>query len=678
MSGFAGVWHVDGRPADERLVRTMGSSVAHRGGDAHGVWCSGAIGFTAHLRRVAPESAHERQPAIDARGNLLVFDGRVDNREDLLRQLAASHLTTASCDAEIVLEAFRAWGDSGLDRIVGDFALAAYLADDRRLVLARDPVGCRPLYYWWGGASFVFGSEIKAVLAHAAVRGEPNLDLLADFLLRNQLPYEDEGGTFFRGIRAVLPGQQLNVSARGLATRRFWDFNPQITTRAKSYAEYAERLRELLAQAVRRRLRTSGAAAVAVSGGLDSSAVICIAHQLRERGIVNAPLLPLWCVSERDPGSEDERSIRALESTLRVRINRVTMAPVDRENPDFGPRHSEWPRLDDGWSAMQPIVVRARHSGARTMLTGRWSDQLFFVTGYLSDLFVRCDWAQIARHLREYRQWFVDASPSYFYSRFRRELFLNLVPHAWRARLRPLISANPPPWSQSVVSPMLAARLNRRRVRIGRPRCASAHARDIYQFVRAQAHRLQFEADEKLAAVSGVESVTPFLDRDVIAYLMSIPGEIQNRHGVPRALLRDAMRGIVPDDILARRWRDDSSLAVDRVAARVSPPISLCAARRLGFLQRDAEVERASIDLVGLEFWSRAFFSDRLASLQSSPHGVALAMDTVVTSATDDREKLPYSPPRLTVHGDLRAITAAKQSDRTEAGQPKTFSSGMP
>ena len=71
MSGFAGVWHVDGRPADERLVRTMGSSVAHRGGDAHGVWCSGAIGFTAHLRRVAPESAHERQPAIDARGNLL-------------------------------------------------------------------------------------------------------------------------------------------------------------------------------------------------------------------------------------------------------------------------------------------------------------------------------------------------------------------------------------------------------------------------------------------------------------------------------------------------------------------------------------------------------------------------------------------------------------------------------
>ena len=678
MSGFAGVWHFDGRPVEHQLMTTLGSRVAHRGGDWHGVWCSGGLGFAAHVRRVATESAEEHQPTSDSRGNVVVFDGRLDNRDDLLRDLSSSHLTAESCDAEVILEAFRTWGEACLHRIAGDFAVAAFLASGKRLVLARDPIGCRPLYYWSDSRTFVFGSEIKALLAHPDVRREPNLDLIADFLLRDRLPYEDEGETFFRGIDAVLPGHQLIVTADGLTSGRFWDFDPQIETRYGSYADYADRLRELLMQAVKRRLRTTGPAALAVSGGLDSSVIFCIAHQLHEHATINIPLLPVWCVSNQNGGSEEERFIRTLESTLRVRIDRVTMAPIDPESLGATTSHSEWPRVDDGSSAMQPMLLRARRCGARTMLTGQWSDQLFFVTGYLSDLFVAGAWRQLARHLREYQRWFVDAEPGYFRSRFRRELVLNLTPHPWRARLRRFVKSDAPDWSRPVVSAALTARLRRQRVRIERPRCASAHARDIYQFLRAQSHRLQFEADEKLAATCGVDSVTPFLDRDLIAYLMSIPGEVQNRGGVPRALLRDAMRGIVPDQILARRWRHQWTFtAADRAAAYLSPPVQLEAARRLGLVQRATMLEPATIDLLGLEFWSRVFFSDRLASLPS-PHGVTEAMDTVVTPNTDDREKLPYSPPTLTIHGDLRKITAAKQSHRTEAGQPKTFSSGMP
>jgi asparagine synthase (glutamine-hydrolysing) len=678
MSGFAGVWHFDGRPIQRQLIAALGSSVAHRGGDSDAVWCGSGVGFAAHVRRVVPESADERQPAIDVRGNVLVFDGRLDNRDDLLRQLAESHLTPESSDAEVVLASLRAWGEVFLERIVGDFGLAAFLADDKRLVLARDPVGCRPLYYWCDARTFVFGSEIKALLAHPDVRREPNLDLIADFLLRDHLPYDDEGDTFFRGVRALLPGHQLTVTARGLTSRRFWDFNPQDKTRYRSYADYADRLRELLTQAVTRRLRTSGPAALAISGGLDSSVVFCIAHHLRERGTINIPLRPVWCMSEHRSGSEEERFVGYLESTLGVRIDRVAMAPLDRESAGRATWHSEWPRFDMASNAMQPMFVAARQSGARTILTGQWSDQLFFVTGYLSDLFVRLAWRQIARHLREYQQWFVDANPEYFHSRFRRELLLNLTPHAWRARMRRFLKTAAPDCSRPLVSAAIAGRLNRQRARIKRPRCASAHARDIYQFVRSTSHRLQFEADEKLATNSGLDSVTPFLDRDLIAYLMSIPGEIQNRGGVPRALLRDAMRGIVADEILARRWRDGSAFTINRAAAYLSPSIQLEAASGLGLVQHAATVDPASIDLLGLEFWSRVFFSDRLASLRPSPRGVTEPMDTVVTPDPDDREKLPYSPPRLTIHGDLRKITAAKQSDRTEAGQPKTFNSGMP
>lgn len=325
------------------------------------------------------------------------------------------------------------------------------------------------------------------------------------------------------------------------------------------------------------------------------------------------------------------------------------------------------------------MFARAKAAGARTILTGHWSDQLFFVTGYLSDLFVRFEWRQISSHLREYAHWFVDADPAFFQSRFRRELLLNLTRHEWRAHLRPFLKTSAPEWSRPLMSTTLAPHLTRQRIRKPRPRCASAHARDIYQFVRTKSHRLQFEADEKLAASCGVDSVTPFLDREVIAYLMSIPGEVQNHKGVPRALLRDAMRGIVPDVILERRWKDDdSALTRDRATAYLASPVRLEGASRLGLVRDARNVEPASLELLGLEFWSREFFSDRLASPRPSPHGVTSTMDTAVRPGTDEREKLPYSPPRLTVHGDLRTITAAKQSDRSEAGQPKTFSGGMP
>jgi len=138
------------------------------------------------------------------------------------------------------------------------------------------------------------------------------------------------------------------------------------------------------------------------------------------------------------------------------------------------------------------------------------------------------------------------------------------------------------------------------------------------------------------------------------------------------------MRGVVPDAILERRWRNEDEIVRTRAAAYLSRAHSLDASYALGFVPQPSPIDREVLVLLGLEFWSRAFFSDRLTPLPLR-HGVSEPMDTVdPPPKMDDGEKLPYSPPKLTVHGDLRKITAAKQSDRSEAGQPKTFNSGMP
>ena len=653
MSGFAGLWNLDGRPADRTVVSALASTMAHRGPDGSGQWVSGPVGFACHLLRVAPESAAESQPVTDDNGSVLVFDGRLDNREELLKAVGGAGVTTDSPDSGLVLAAWRGWGDAFLVRLQGDFALALFDSRTQTLLLARDPVGyCRPLYYWSDAKTFLFASEIKGILAHADVRRRPNDALLADFLLLDRLPYDDDGETFFEDVQAVRPGHCVRVTPGHTRSAPFWDFDPRLQLRYRSYSDYAERLRELLTEAVKRRVRTTGPVAVSASGGLDSSIVLCIADDLHRAGIVKAPILGLsYGVGDR---ADEAEYLPLLGSARDLQIQQTGMGPPEgAAELTTQAWHSEWPRLDEAWPAKRQLLAAASASGARVLLTGHWSDQLFFVTGYLSDLVVGLAWRQLAAHLREYAKWFPDADPSYFSARFRRELGLNLTPDRIRTRLRPLLDGFIGANGSSNGNAEFARLVRRSRPTTRRPRCASAHARDVYQVLRAKAHRLQFEADAKLAAGCAIESVTPFLDRDVIAFLMSIPGEMQTHNGVPRALLRDAMRGIVPDAILQRRWRAGP-------VASAAPPDAL------------------SPEIIGLEFWSRAFFSDTLTAPQPSAKGACESMKTPDPPRKDGDERLPYSAPRLTIHGDLRTITTAKGSDRTEAGQPKTFSQGMP
>jgi asparagine synthase (glutamine-hydrolysing) len=620
MSGFCGLWHLDGRPVDRDAVERLSATMAHRGPDDSGVWSSGAVGFACRLLRVAPEAVTERQPVADDDGNVLVFDGRLDNRDDLLAACSSADVSRHSPDSALVLAAWRTWGEAFPSRLQGDFSLALFDARRQTLILARDAIGCRPLYYWSDRNTFVFASEIKGILAHRDVRCEPNEDLIADFLLLDPLPYDDDGSTFFRHIQAVRPGHCVQVTAASVRQERFWDFDGRAQVRYPAYEDYAARLRELLIQAVRRRLRSSHPVAIAVSGGLDSSIVLCIADDLRRSGVLDVPLLPVSYTPE-DPESEEDGFLRLLTSSRRLQIHRSGIGqPGPPDVLTLDAWHSEWPRADEGWCAQRLMLEHVRKEGARVLLTGHWSDQLLFVTGYLSDLVLRLRWRRVAAHLAEYAAWFADANPDYFAARFRRELFFNLTPHALRARVRPLRDRLR--WRHADAASQLTVRTARRRPFVNRPRAATAHAGDIYRVIRSQSHRLQFEADDKLAAGWGIESLTPFLDRDVIAFLMSIPGEIQNRDGVPRALLRDAMRGIVPDPILRRRWRaaglSSPAFARERHrgysssmthAMKLDDPAGLLAAARA------ARVD--AFDYMGMEFWSRAFFSDTLTGLRT-------------------------------------------------------------
>ncbi len=278
MTALAGLWRFDGRPdAAEGCARML--VVQELYGPHHGAqWSDSAVALGRRLMRVLPEDAFDRQPLIGGEGRyVLVADVRLDNRDELTEALRIPAPQARNlCDAAILLAAIERWDESCLERLVGDYAFAAWEGARRRLLLARDPLGNRPLHYHRGNQFFAFASMPKGLHALPDVPYAPDEERIAEFLA---LMPETGAQSFFLGIERVEPGHVVTVTADGLATRRHWQpSRRRIALRRPE--DYGEALLDLLDKAVSCRLRGTGDVGAYLSGGLDSGAVVTTAARL--------------------------------------------------------------------------------------------------------------------------------------------------------------------------------------------------------------------------------------------------------------------------------------------------------------------------------------------------------------------------------------------------------------
>src|SRR5256885_912623 len=268
MSGISGIWNLDGKPLSQDLLKRVGDSLQHRGPDDSSNWYSGSIGLSANLLKVTAESANETQPVVHSSGCVLIFDGRIDNRPELIAELKASHdAALSSPDSLLALFAYMQWGTGFLSRLVGDFALALFDPRSRELMLARDVVGVRPLYFYSDNKIFIFGSEIKAILAHPDVETKPNEGYLAVTMVGGTPP-GDQSPTHFENVLSLPPSHLLTVAAGKISRTKYWDFDLSKQTRHSSMDDYTAGFRHNFEQAVHRRLRSSFFLALTVRGGV--------------------------------------------------------------------------------------------------------------------------------------------------------------------------------------------------------------------------------------------------------------------------------------------------------------------------------------------------------------------------------------------------------------------------
>ena len=278
MCGIVGIKHADmRRTVDAELVTQLARKLRHRGPDDFGLWCEQGVGL-GHQRLSIIDLATGHQPMAVEQGRYwITYNGEVYNYVELRAALQRGDCTFATqSDTEVLLQCYATYGEECLDRLNGMFAFAIWDQREQVLFAGRDRLGIKPFYYYWDGELFAFASEPKALLVHPQINVELDREALEDYL---NLQYCLGDKTLFKGIKRLLPGHFLTLRGEKLRVRQYWDLR---FGEKEDYEEtlYVAQLQELLRDSVRLRLRSDVPVGAHLSGGLDSSAVSCLASQL--------------------------------------------------------------------------------------------------------------------------------------------------------------------------------------------------------------------------------------------------------------------------------------------------------------------------------------------------------------------------------------------------------------
>jgi asparagine synthase (glutamine-hydrolysing) len=561
MGVLAGVCCFDGRPTHS-VRRAIAAAVDRSTGKVCSIAESGVVMVAESSPDVPPRLL--RSPS----GLAIAWDGRLDNRDDLRRQLGAARLRDQS-DAAIAIAVFERRGVDGLRSLVGDWSAAVWDAPLRTLYLARDYMGVRPLYY----SRDQDGASWSSSLGELAMRSGRADELDDGFIARFMALRSSTDVTPYRGIRAVPTGQAVRLDANGETRQRFWRLDPA-TIRYRDPRDYEDHLRAIWTDAVASRLRASGAVWVELSGGLDSSSILCMADALvKGAGVAPSAVHPISHVTFDSPEG-DERSF----------INEVELW-TGTTSTILGVERFEALRSDDDWAT--PLAPRGiqvaseRHvgdEGGTVILSGRMGD---LVMGCTSDnsIAVLDDFAgwRIARGLSNLRLW----------SRSTRkplvEIGSTLVAEAVRAACRRS------PWSAPIPSRVAGLDLLSDRLRplVDEFTVDPPAPRVRWSVRRLAAAVLAYSVEARLENRSADPRVTysyPFAHRPLVEYMLAVPSEELSAPGITRALMRRAFAGIVPDRILRRQskgcYPPAAIRAVRRALASLPPTAQLESVRR--------------------------------------------------------------------------------------------------
>jgi asparagine synthase (glutamine-hydrolysing) len=550
VSGIAAVWRLDGEPLDRTTLERVTERLAPRTADGTGTWLDGPVGLGHRTLHATPESLQQKLPLAGDTGEVVVTaDARLDNRAELISVLGLAHRAAEGVgDGELVLRAWERWREACPAHLLGDFAFALWDARRRVLFCARDPAGVKPLYYHLGAQLFAIASETGALLALPDVPRQLDEVRIAAYLVPG---LEDRAATFYQGIRRLPPSHGLAVTPRGGAPRAYWRLDPTRELRPASDAEHAEQFRELFTEAVRCRLRSAFPVAAALSGGLDSSSVVCVARAIQDAS-GTGPLPTYTARFPTIPRCDEGPYIAAVEARgglVPRHLRADTLDPLG--DLEARPAQEEETFLAPGYYMHRALYAAARADGARVFLEGTGGDMVVsHGTGYLHDLARHGRWLALGAEARRLARSF--QRPTW---RVLRSVAASVAPpsarRGWRRLQRGGLIGPPPIRDDFARRIGLDDRLRAAEAarRVGD---ADGARREHWRLLTSARLASTLETLAAGAEAVGVDLRDPYLDRRLMEFCLALPASQKIRRGRTRVVARHALDAVLPPEIRDR------------------------------------------------------------------------------------------------------------------------------
>ena len=546
MSVQAGIWNFDGRPVDRKLLENLSESLRQQGPDGESCYVGGSVALLYRPFHTTAESRREKQPYTSGRGFILTWDGRLDNREVLISDLRSA-LDADPTDLAIFAAAFDRWDTDCFRRIVGDWAASIWKPEQRELLFAADYMAIRHIFYHLKNDRIWWSTDLSPLVLLSGDKFHIDDDYIAGYFAHEP----DAHLTPYREIREVPPGQFVRIRNGSVTVDRFWRFSPKSRVRYKTDAEYEEHFRHVFRQSVRRRLRSDSPILAELSGGLDSSSIVCMADDIvAQQGQPLPRVDTISYYDDTEPNGDDSIYFQKIEEKrgrvgIHIDGSKLGSSPAPLECSEFCPVPGT---LGVGQKFGDDRADLVRGGGYRAVLSGIGGDE--FLGGVpdpralLGDLIVQFKLVSLAKQLTAW-------------SLVKRRPWIQLL------------------WQSAI--DVLPASLGQYLVQ--EAKVESWIRKDFAERTRLAIRRLSVDEHFGLwlptrrGYIGGVilmackltkytpptaaleEARYPYLDQNLIEFILSIPASQLLRPGERRSLMRRSLAGIVPQEILSRRTK---------------------------------------------------------------------------------------------------------------------------
>lgn len=605
MNSIAGIYRFDGRTVEAHLLEHMLMSMAHTAAATPALWCDGPVGLATVRVAGLPSPTLQQAPTGTVADHQVAADARLDDRAGLGAKLGLepAALRTAT-DEDLILAAYARWGAAAPLQLIGDYAFALWDAPQRILFCARDHFGLRPFYYYQSARLFAFASELRGLSALPEIPRTLD-EIRIAFHLAVQVA--DKDSTFYQQIKRLPPAHGLQVSGHGTSTpKRYWNLDTVPALPSMSGEAYADAFRDLFVETVRCRLPAAGPLGSLLSGGLDSTAVTCVARALLQSGSNYDTLHTYSAVFDQTPECDERPYIAETAALGGITPHFVPvesqspLANIDQMLTLVGEPFSS-PTLYILWelyraAGSQKVHVlldgidgdTAVHHGdaylADLAQLGRWD--AFFVQAaklqahgntsvdrlmrrygepYLHSLASRTQWRSLQREVRAIAPYSNASSRRLFYYYGLRPLLRQARAGALRSlnRQAALIDRKPPLLNSRLWQELnLAGRANEFQPET--PQRPTTAQQEHYRLLEAPLLTHIFEVSSAVSRGFGIDARHPFADRRLIEFCYALPAQHKLVDGWTRHIVRQGLAGLLPEAVRRRGGKTENSAAMTK------------------------------------------------------------------------------------------------------------------